>query len=173
MIRAEVPMTHPETRRVAAARSQEAIPSRPLYEAHLELGAPVDVGMTPRGLRRIWPIQGGTFAGPSLRGELLPGGTEWLLIRPDGILELDLRAAGRMEDGEVLYARERGYLRAAPEVLLALARGEAVDAGAYTLRLVATFETASPRHAQLNGTLAIGTGVMRPGRIDVVMHEVL
>jgi hypothetical protein len=48
---------------------------------------PRDVGATPRGTRRFYPGIGGSFEGPRLRGEVLPDGDDWLLLRPDGVLE--------------------------------------------------------------------------------------
>jgi Protein of unknown function (DUF3237) len=57
-----------------------------LFELRVELEEPQDVGATPRGNRRIFYIKGGTFAGPKIKGEVLPGGADWLVIRPDGLL---------------------------------------------------------------------------------------
>jgi hypothetical protein len=52
---------------------------------------PRDIGATPRGTRRYYPAIGGSFEGPRLRGEVLPDGGDWLLTRPDGVLEQDVR----------------------------------------------------------------------------------
>jgi Protein of unknown function (DUF3237) len=46
-----------------------------------------DIGVTPRGTRRYYPAIGGSFEGPRLRGEVLPGRGNWLLTRPDRVLE--------------------------------------------------------------------------------------
>src|SRR6266850_1734468 len=53
---------------------------------------PRDIGATPRGTRRYYPVIRGSFEGPRLRGEVLPDGGDWLLMRPDGVLEQDVRA---------------------------------------------------------------------------------
>src|SRR5439155_17839267 len=46
------------------------------------------------------PHHGGDFDGPWLRGSVLPGGSgDWLLLRADGVLELDFRATLRTDDG--------------------------------------------------------------------------
>ena len=139
----------------------------------MNLGAPLDVGATPHGARRIVPFTGGTFEGPSIHGEILPGGADWLLVRPDGVAELDIRAAGRTDDGAVIYAMERGYLRASPDAFQRIARGETVDPDAYTFRLITTYETASPRYAWLNAAIGLGIVTLRNGGIDLVVHEVL
>ena len=48
------------------------------------------IGQTPRGLRRVSPVLSGTFDGPRLRGEVLPGRDDWNLALPD----LDHRRPG-------------------------------------------------------------------------------
>ncbi len=154
-------------------KQESTLRTRLLYEAHVQLDRALEVGATPHGYRRIAPIKGGTFQGPSMRGEILPGGADWLLVRPDGVVELDIRVAGRLDDGTLLYATERGYLRASPEVLERLARGAPVDPDAYTFRMVSTFETASTRHAELNGVIGVGVGTMHEGWLDLTVHEVL
>ena len=52
-----------------------------LFHAVVEIGAPISVGMTPLGERRIIPITGGHFEGEQLAGEVLPGGADWQLVR--------------------------------------------------------------------------------------------
>jgi len=49
------------------------------------------LGQTPYGERRIIDIQGGTVEGPRLNGKVLPGGADWLLVRADGVGDLDVR----------------------------------------------------------------------------------
>ncbi len=153
------------------ARAESAVEARLLYEAHVELDAPLDVGPTPHGVRRIVAITGGSLEGPSVRGTILRGGADWLLVRPDGVVELDIRAAGRLEDGTILYATERGYLRAPPDAMERIAHGEPVEPGAYAFRVVVSYETASPRYAWLNGTIGYGIGTLRKGGLDLVVHE--
>ena len=74
-----------------------------LYEAHVDLEPPQVVGQTPLGMRQIFYVKGGTFEGPRMRGEILPGGGDWALIRPDGALQLDVRATVRTDDGDTIY----------------------------------------------------------------------
>jgi hypothetical protein len=72
------------------------------------------VGATPHGLRRIRYIKGGTFAGPKLAGEVLPGGADWLLVRSDGAREIDVRVTLRTDDGDLIYAISRGIFDVSP-----------------------------------------------------------
>ena len=71
-----------------------------LYTLVAELGAPADIGDTPHGHRLVIPVTGGTFEGPRLRGTVRPGGGDWLLIRPDGTGELDVRGTLETDDRE-------------------------------------------------------------------------
>ena len=43
------------------------------FEMSLDPGEVQDVGTTRHGYRLIAPLQGGTFAGPKLKGDVLPG----------------------------------------------------------------------------------------------------
>ncbi len=39
------------------------------------------IGATPSGNRRIGLVAGGTFQGERLRGTVLPGGADWIIVR--------------------------------------------------------------------------------------------
>jgi hypothetical protein len=88
-----------------------------------------DVGTTPRGTRRFYPVIGGSFEGPRLRGEVLPDGGDWLLLRPDGVLEQDVRATLRTGGGAFIYVRYSGMRHGPPAVMARLAQGETHGCG--------------------------------------------
>src|SRR5437868_8502722 len=92
------------------------------------------LGAVPGGTRVIAPITGGTFEGPRLRGKVLPGGGDWLLLRSDGVLELDLRITLETDDHALIYMTFQGLRHAPPEVIAALSRGEVVDPARYYFR---------------------------------------
>ena len=48
------------------------------------ISAPVEVGQTPAGLRRMIPITGGTVTGPRVNGKVLVGGADFQLILEGG-----------------------------------------------------------------------------------------
>ena len=105
-----------------------------LFRATVEIGAPLSVGMTPLGERRIIPITGGRFEGEKLSGEVLAGGADWQLVRPDGTALLEARYTLRTRDGALVYVRNRGVRSGPREVLARIARGEAVDPAGYYFR---------------------------------------
>jgi muconolactone delta-isomerase len=89
------------------------------------LGEALDLRETVRGRRRIVPLNGGTFAGPELSGNLLPGASaDWQTLLPDGTAIADLRYTLRTDGGDLLYARSRGVRHGEPDVLARVARGE-------------------------------------------------
>jgi hypothetical protein len=69
----------------------EALRSEFLCSVTGLVAPPRDIGTTPRGTRRFYPAIGGSFQGPRLRGEVLPDGGDRLLLRPDRVLEQDVR----------------------------------------------------------------------------------
>ena len=138
------------------------------------VATPQDIGAVPHGTRRIVPISGGEFEGPRLRGTVLPGGSaDWLLLRADGVLEMDLRATLRTDDGALVSMRSFGLRHGPPEVIAAVARGEAVDPATYYFRTTPRFETAHPAYAFLNRLVAVASGDRRPEGPIYTIHEVL
>src|SRR5207302_359752 len=104
-----------------------------------------EVGATPRGMRRFFPAIGGSFEGPRLRGEVLSDGGDWLLTRADGVLEQDVRATLKTDDGAFIYVQYAGMRHGPPEIIAQLARGETVDPGKYYFRVAPVVETGAAR----------------------------
>jgi hypothetical protein len=147
--------------------------SRPLMTLTLAADPAQRLGTVPRGTRSIVPVTGGSFEGPQLRGKVLPGGADWLLVRSDGVLELDLRITLETDDHALIYMTFQGLRHGPPEVFAALGRGEAVDPASYYFRTLPRFETATEKYAFLNRIIAVGVGEPLPGgavhRIDEIL----
>lgn len=135
----------------------EALQTEFVYEAVVSIDAPVEVGPTPQGTRRYIPITGGTFAGPRLRGVVLPGGADWQTTRPDGVTELDALYSIRCDDGTVIIVRNTGVI-----------------AGGY-LRTAPRFVAPAGAHAWLNETQFVGSVASgpRPGTVAIRIFRVL
>jgi hypothetical protein len=138
--------------------TERAIELEHLFTARLEVGPPRSLGMTPYGERRIVQITGGSFEGARLRGVILPEGGDWLLLRHDGILQLDVRATLQTDDGELIYMTYRGLRHGPADVIARLGRGEDVDPSEYYFRTAPWFETASQKYGWLNGIVSVATG---------------
>ncbi len=138
----------------------------PVYRLEAVLGEPLDLGDVSQGHRRIVPLTGGTFAGPELKGKLLPGASaDWQILLPDGTALGDIRYTLQTDDGALLYVQSRGVRHGSAEVLARLARGEDVDASEYSFRTSTQIETASARLDWLNKGVFISVGGRRPGGV--------
>jgi len=134
---------------------------------------PQELGAVPHGARSIIPVTGGDFEGPRLRGKVLSGGGDWLLLRDDGVLELDLRITLETDDHALIHMTFQGLRHGPPEVIAALSRGEVIDPARYYFRTLPRFETSTEGYAYLNRIITVGVGeVRRDGaihRIDEIL----
>ena len=109
------------------------------------------VGQTPRGLRRVSPVLSGTFDGPRLRGEVLPGGADWNLALPDGSIEFDARYTLRTHDGVLISVFNQGIERS---VMAKLFAGQPPEPGQPMYgRTIPRFEVADGVYGWLNRSL--------------------
>ncbi len=146
-----------------------AMNSRPLMTVRIAAAPPQKLYTVPHGIRSIVPVTGGDFDGARLRGQILPGGGDWLLLRSDGVLELDLRITLETDDHALIYMTFQGLRHGPPDVIAALARGEAVDPASYYFRTVPRFETSTEKYAFLNRIITVGVGETRP---DGAVHKI-
>ena len=98
---------------LAVAFSSSAQTPEPELEFALELkvklGQAYGVGETANGNRFIIPITGGTFEGPKIKGEVLPGGADYQM---QGKNHTDIEAIYciRTDDGVNIHIRNKGII---------------------------------------------------------------
>src|SRR4051812_37362971 len=95
---------------------------KPLFELSATLERFDDLGKTPQGHRMMAVVGQGsrTVSGDRLRGEILRGsGGDWLLLRPDGAGQLDVRITIKTDDNALIYMRYEGIVSgdALPRIL--------------------------------------------------------
>lgn len=73
-----------------------------IWDAKVKIANMINLGKSKRGTRRVIPITGGTFSGPKIKGEVLHGGEDWQLVRPDGDTELNARYLLKTSDGYII-----------------------------------------------------------------------
>jgi hypothetical protein len=134
--------------------------SRPLMTLRLSTARTQNVGAGPRGTRLTFPIIGGSFEGDRLRGKVLPGGGDWVLKRPDGVLELDLRITLETDNGALIHMTFDGI------------RDDAAKGAPY-FRTLPRFETADTKYSFLNRLLAVGAGEISADGPVHVIEEIL
>lgn len=133
-----------------------------LFDIWLQADRPHNVGSGPRGRRLIFPVSGGRFEGPRMKGEVLPGGADWLVLDGDAG-ELDVRLTLRTEDGSLIYMAYGGVMRPFSLITEHMGRGESPSRDQYYWYTAPRFETGSEAYAWLNRTLAVGVGSVGPG----------
>jgi hypothetical protein len=134
------------------------ISSAHLFTITLQVAAPQPIGAGPAGDRRVIAVTGGRFEGERLRGIVLPGGSDWILARPDGAMALDVRLVLQTDDGALIGMTYKGVRHGPAEIMTKVNRGEPVDPSSYYFRTANLFETSAPRYEFLNRLIAVGTG---------------
>jgi muconolactone delta-isomerase len=138
----------------------------PVYRLEATLGEPVDLGDTDRGHRRIVPLTGGTFTGPTINGTLVPGACgDWQTVLRDGTAIGDIRYTLRTDGGDVLYVQSRSIRHGSADVLARLAAGEDVDPSEYTFRAATEIATAAAELDWLNKGVFVSVGGRRPSGV--------
>ena len=143
-----------------------------LFEAHVHVAAPIEMGPGPNGAHRVIPITGGTVTGPRINGIVLPGGADWQWIRPDGAAEIEARYIIETNDGARISVVNRGLRHGPPAVLQRLAAGLPVDRAEYYFRTTPIFQTAAPRYEWLTKSVFVATGERHPNHVLLQFWEV-
>ena len=147
--------------------------SRLLMTVRIAAAPAQKLGAVPHGVRSIVPVAGGVFEGPRLRGQVLPGGGDWLLLRSDGVLELDLRITLETDDHALIYMTFQGMRHGPPDAMAALGRGEVVDPASYYFRTLPRFEASTEKYTFLNRIITVGVGETRPDGAVHRIYEIL
>jgi hypothetical protein len=79
-------------------------------ELYVTIAPRVEVGPSDHGTRQFIPITGGRFVGTGIRGEVVPGGADWQLVRPDGVVEVLALYSIRTDDGTNIVVDNRGII---------------------------------------------------------------
>ena len=153
--------------------AQEAPSLEFICELRVKLDPAMVVGETPHGIRRIIPIIGGEVEGPLIQGEIVRGGSDWQVLRPDGVTELEAHYQFKTDDGVFIYIKNTGLRVASPEVATKMARGEKVDASEYYFRAVPKFEAPAGKYSFLNDAIFICTGERTPDAVKIRVWKVL
>jgi len=131
-----------------------ALTTELVMELTVNIGQRVVVGKSDLGDRAYIPITGGNFAGQGIKGEVLPGGADWQLTRPDGVLEVDALYSIKTDDGSVIVVHNKGLV----------SREAATDdkPAAIYVRTTPTFQAPVGKYDWLNKR--VFTGTITPAR---------
>ncbi len=141
------------------------------FDVAVQLGPVDDYGATRAGHRRVIPILGGAVSG-GVDAEILPGGADWQLVRPDGALEIDGRYSARTATGDLLFLQVSGIRTGPAAVLEALLRGDDVDPSEYYFRTSVTIETSAADLAHLQHALFVASCVREAATVRYTAYRV-
>ncbi len=134
-----------------------------LYEAHFDL-APPQVVETPNGMRQIILVTGGQMKSPKFTvTAAMPGAGDWLRVRNDGVMELDVRGVLKLDDDSLLYMTYGGVGVVSQAVFGRIVGGELVDPNEYYFRVTPRFQTGSQKYGWLNNVICVANGKVGPG----------
>jgi hypothetical protein len=136
----------------------KGIKTRPLFVLREVVPPLIVIGQTPNAFRRIGVVQGGSFEGERLSGEVVTG-NDWQAVRTDSSIKLDVRLVLKTTDGELIVMTYTCLRAGPPSVIEKLDKGEEVDPESYYFRMNPMFETGSRKYDWMNRIIAIGTGV--------------
>lgn len=114
----------------------------------------------PFGTRVVATVASATFEGPRLNATMPTGiaGGDWLTIREDGSMALDVRLSLRTDDGADIYVTYYGV-------------GTTTD-GVAAIRTAPRFETGDERYSWLNSVLAIALGKRTESGVEYDVYQI-
>ena len=110
----------------------------------------------PAGTRMIAPVTGGSFTGPKVSGTVITPAGDWVHVRKNRTLQLDVRLQLVTDDGVPILMTYQGI-------------GTANSDGTTSLRTAPTFETGDEKYNWLNDIQAVGIG---SADADTVTYEI-
>ena len=140
------------------------------YTAYLK--DPVPIGSGPYGLRMYFECLSGEVTGERVRGRVLSGGGDWILVGADGFGRLDVRAQIETHDGAFVYVRYAGVIEMSEAVGRFLTDGTATSYTDHYFRTCPVFETGDERYAWLTQTVFVGEGRFIGGGVEYRVHRV-
>lgn len=149
-------------------------PAPPVLEyfgqLNIEVAAPIEVGRTHAGQRRVIPITGGTLHGPEVTGTILNAGADFQVLRSATESDLDARYVVELTDGARLFVTNVAYRTGSAADITALAEGREVPAERIYFRCAPRFEVADTGTSSwqwLESTVVIGSGRREPEAVII------
>jgi hypothetical protein len=131
-------------------------------ELYVAITPAVAIGASDDGTRRFIPITGGRFSGNGIKGEVMAGGADWQLTRPDGVTEVKALYSIKTDDGAVIVVDNQGIIVPA-------------SGGIGYARTNPQFHAPQGKYEWLNKTLFVGTITPSPqgGAVIIRVFKVL
>jgi hypothetical protein len=115
-------------------------------------------------------VSGGVFEGPNLKGRVLPGGSDWIAVRRDGVLIQDVRIVLQTQDGQNILMSYRGMRHGPEDVMEKVNGGEDPDPREYYFRTQPNFEAPDGEYGWLNKLMAFAVGRRRTDGVTYAIY---
>ncbi len=139
------------------------VPAELLFRltAHTGDESRVTIPDAPHGTRVVVGVAGGTFDGPRLRGTVAdaPAG-DWVTVRDNGTLEVDVRLVLRTEDGAHVLMTYTGIGWRRPD--------HSID-----VRTAPQFATGDDRYTWLNDVQGVALGRLKDGTVTYDVYRLV
>jgi hypothetical protein len=144
-----------------------------LCDLAVTIAAPVEVGNTAAGLRRMIPITGGTVTGARVNGKVLAGGADFQLILNGGTqAHLDARYVIELDDGSRVFVQNTALRVASLENSQRIMSGKPVNPDEVYFRCQPKLEATASQWAWLSESQFIGTGRRAPDGVFLSFYRV-
>jgi hypothetical protein len=147
------------------------LPVEHLFDMAVDL-EPIQLIPTATGTVMNYVARGGRFEGPRLRGQVLPGGGDALLVGSDSIGRVRIRATLRTDDDVLIEYTARGVIRIPADGLERLAAGERLPFEETYVRTTPALETSDERYSWLAERVLIGQNELSKDHIDYRVYAV-
>lgn len=102
----------------------------------------------------------GTVEGPNFKAEILPPSADWLQIKPNNCVAIDVRIFLKTDDGEMIYQHVTGRSVRDPE-----------NPQNSSIRCMCVFETNSEKYLYLNQKAYFGHGIKTGMKITLDYYD--
>jgi hypothetical protein len=134
-----------ETKPLMEMPTLTELPVEHAFDLEVDL-QPAQIIPTPTGTIMNYVARGGRFDGPKLRGELLPGGGDGLVVGVDQIGRVDVRATLKTDDDVLIHYTAGGVIKIPADGLERLAGGERLPFEQTYVRTTPRLETSDERY---------------------------
>lgn len=132
----------------------------------IHVAEPLELGRMSVGSRRIIPIVGGEFRGPTVSGRVLAGGADFQTVRSATTAVLEARYALETDEGERIAVDNLGIRNGSAEDVAALVEGRPVPPERLYFRSVPQLQ-GSGRWSWLEDRMFLGAGRRYPDRVEL------
>lgn len=115
----------------------------------------------------------GRLEGPRINADLLPGGSDTMLLGSDGIARVNAHAVFQTDDAVLIELSNAGVVRIPSDGFARLTAGEGLSFGETYIRTTPKFETSDERYNWLNGLVTVSHTLLSATRVASRIYAVL